>query len=144
LNAKLYVAGDIRDIPGLKTLAAKKYSAAVSTTWDISSLVSSLELIYQETREEDRLLKDIALLAASTHLERLLESEQFCVLCKKVGEIGLSLLKISKRKSSNRPEGGFGGVDRGCPDCGGQIIDNDLCADGTRNNYEHSINCWFA
>jgi hypothetical protein len=139
LNAKLYVVGDIRDIPGLKTLAAKKYTGALSTDWDVDSFVSSLELIYQETREEDRLLKEIALLAASKHLVLLLESKPFCVLCKKVGEIGLCLLRISKGTPSNRPEGGF--WDRGCPECDGQVINNDLCAHCTRKNYAHSTYC---
>jgi hypothetical protein len=142
LNAKLYVAGDIRDIPGLKTLAVKKYTGALSTGWDVGSFVSSLELIHQETREEDRLLKEIALSVASKHLVLLLESEPFCVLCKKVGEIGLSLLKISKGTPCNRPEGGF--WDRGCPGCGGQVINNDLCAACTKKNYAHSIYCEFS
>jgi hypothetical protein len=135
LNAKLYVAGDIRDIPGLKTLAVKKYTGALSTDWDVGSFVSSLELIHQETREEDRLLKEIALSAALKHLVLLLESEPFCVLCKKVGE-------ISKETPCNRPEGGF--WDRGCPECGGQVINNDLCAACTKKNYAHSIYCEFS
>jgi len=77
----------------LKTLAKEKYKSAVSTAWNYSSFISSLKLLYAETPESDRLLKDVAIQAAADHVEELVKSSDFVGLCQANGEIGIDVLK---------------------------------------------------
>jgi hypothetical protein len=78
----------------LKTLAKEKYESVLFAEWNFTSFVSCLELVYAEASETDRLLKDVAIEAAASHVKELVSSRESADLCK-YGEIGLDVLKTS-------------------------------------------------
>jgi len=94
LSTKLYIIADKYDVPALKELAKRKYETAVSHRWDLTSFITSLELMYNHTPESDRLLKDVAIRAGTDHLIKLVNRSEFACLCKKNGEVGLDLLRL--------------------------------------------------
>jgi hypothetical protein len=94
-HAKVYVMAEKYDVPALKALSKEKYEAAVSTAWNDFIFTKSLKLIYDETPDSDRVMRDIAAKAAASHLAQLLERGEFLGLCKTNGEIGVDILKAS-------------------------------------------------
>jgi hypothetical protein len=114
LSTKLYVAGEIYDIPTLKDLAAKKYENMASKDWNLATFLSSLDYMYQHTREEDRILKKAAMNATADHIDELLLSEIFWVLCKKYGEIGFDALKVAHHGPSSKPVNDLNMIFNGC------------------------------
>lgn len=92
-NTALYITGEKFDVVTLKALAKEKYESAVSAAWNCASFTSSLKLLYAETPETDRLLKDVAVKAAPGHLKELVELEDFAELCKNNGEIAFDILR---------------------------------------------------
>jgi hypothetical protein len=94
LDVKLYIMGDKYDVQRLKSLAKAKYETAVATEWNIdSSFSASLKLLYEETLDSDRFLKDIAMKTASDHAKELTDRGEFVSLCKENGEIAFDILK---------------------------------------------------
>jgi transposase-like protein len=57
--------------------------------------MSCLELVYAEASERDRLLKDIAIKAAVSHVKELVSSRESADLCKNNGEIEFDVLTTS-------------------------------------------------
>lgn len=57
--------------------------------------VASLKLLYEETLEDDRLLKDVAIKTAGKHAIELYGRDDFNTLCREQGEIALDALKAS-------------------------------------------------
>jgi hypothetical protein len=80
----------------LNKLAKSKYHAVVADKWDCSSFAASLRIIYNETIEADRLLKDAAIKAGSAHTAERLGHGDFTGFCRENGEIGLDVLEASQ------------------------------------------------
>ncbi|PVH79551.1 hypothetical protein DL98DRAFT_216253 [Cadophora sp. DSE1049] len=94
-NTKVYIIGDQLQVPELKTLSMKKYEEVVSAGWNSASFVASLKLLYEETMENDRLLKDVVIKTAGEHVKDLCDRGEFVTLCKEKGEIAFDVLKAS-------------------------------------------------
>jgi hypothetical protein len=94
-NAEVYVIGDKYDVEGIKQLALAKYKTAVAVYWNSASFVASLRLMYEETRETDSAMKDIAIKAAGEHVHSLVDRGEFVALYKENGEIAFDILKAS-------------------------------------------------
>lgn len=90
---KVYITADKYDIPALSQLSKSKYELLLPQHWNSAALSSSLRLLFDETREEDRLLKEVAIHFASTKMSELIERMDFIDLVRENGEIGLELLK---------------------------------------------------
>ena len=73
INAKVYVIADKYDIQPLKQLAETKYKNGLLGHWNSDSFVSSLKLLYEETPDNNRALKDFAMNAAGKHAKALLD-----------------------------------------------------------------------
>ncbi len=71
LNTKVYIIGGKLDVQPLKELAKRKFEEIISDQWNGASFVTSLRLVYDETFETKRLLKDIIVKTASEHVEKL-------------------------------------------------------------------------
>jgi len=72
--------------------------------WNDASFTSSLKLLYAETPETDRLLKDVAIKAAASHVKELVNQAECVDLCRKNGEIAFDMLKAPlDPQSSLRP-----------------------------------------
>ncbi|RAL67796.1 hypothetical protein DID88_008523 [Monilinia fructigena] len=95
---RVFTIAENYDIPALKVLAKTKFEAAVSTRWNTVSLSASLRLMYDELPESDRLLKDIAIQAAASHVNKLVDRGEFAALCKENGDIAFDVLKVSRRQ----------------------------------------------
>lgn len=94
-NTKVYIIGDQLQIPDLKILAKEKYKEVVSAGWNSAAFVASLKLLYEETMETDRLLKDIAIETAGKHVRDLCGRDDFVALCKESGDIAFDILRAS-------------------------------------------------
>jgi hypothetical protein len=92
VNTKVYVSADKWDIPALKKLAANKFEDALPKEGKSSTFAMSLRLMFEETPESDRLLKDIALKFAGKHCKELISMTEFAAMCKKNGEIAVEVL----------------------------------------------------
>jgi hypothetical protein len=92
VNTKVYISADKWDIPALKKLAANKFEDALPKEGKSSSFAMSLRLMFEETPESDRLLKDVALKFAGKHCKELISMKEFAAMCKKNGEIAVEVL----------------------------------------------------
>jgi len=95
INTTLNIADEKWDIAALKTLAEEKFESIVSAEWKCPSFTSCLELLDAVFTGTDRLLEDVNIKVAASHIEELVNSCMFANLCKKTGEIGFDVLKAS-------------------------------------------------
>jgi hypothetical protein len=65
------------DVSALKILSSQKFKAALPLNGVSDSFVISLELMFTETPENDRLLKDLALGFVGNNYRRLANREDF-------------------------------------------------------------------
>lgn len=93
--AKLYIMGDLLDVQALKDLAKDRYKSMVNDSWNSQSFSESIRLIYDNTRDEDRDLKNVAIESAQANLTALLGRGDFRSLLKDVGEVALDILTKS-------------------------------------------------
>ncbi|KAK6596767.1 BTB/POZ domain-containing protein [Botrytis cinerea] len=103
VNTMVYIIGDKYDIQALKTLARKKYEAAIVTDWNTPSFSASLELMYEELPESDTSLTSIALETAGKHLKELNDRGEFSSLCKNNPAIAYDLLTSITSQPSSYP-----------------------------------------
>jgi len=78
-------------------MAIEKYEQAALEDLKVDTFISSLKFMYSVTGEEDRKLKDLAVLMATYHLSELPKNSQFSGICKKNRNIGFDVLKASTR-----------------------------------------------
>lgn len=95
LNARIYVIAELYDVPSLKELAKEKYAELVPTEWNNPTFVATLKLMYENTPESDRWLKDVAINAAADNVRELVDCGEFVELCKGNGEVAFNVLKAS-------------------------------------------------
>ncbi|TVY83182.1 hypothetical protein LSUE1_G003669 [Lachnellula suecica] len=110
-NAQVFVIADKYDIQGLKELATKKYTELVSNNWNSEYFVNSLKLLYEETPESDRLLKNVAITTAGKQTKELVDRGEFAALCKENGEIAFDVMKASFLSSQMHTCGDCGRTD---------------------------------
>jgi ribosomal protein S27AE len=111
MNVKLYIMADRYDVQPLKYLAKTKYEQVLVNGWNDSSFVASLGLLYEETSESDRMLKNIAITVAGAHAKVLVDRGEFATLCKSSGEIAFDILKANLSATVHKAH-------QICPSCG--------------------------
>ncbi|TVY20479.1 hypothetical protein LARI1_G001841 [Lachnellula arida] len=94
-NAQVFVIADKYDIQGLKALAKKKYEEVIAESWNCASFIASLKLLYEETLESGRALRDVAAKVAGQHAKELADRGEFAALCQEHGSISFDILKSS-------------------------------------------------
>ncbi|CZR56333.1 uncharacterized protein PAC_06221 [Phialocephala subalpina] len=101
-NAKVYVLAEFLDLPALKKTAAEKFASHLAREGLSPGFTESLRIMYSETPESDRDLKDLALGYALQHAAGLLEREDFAAFCKdkESKEFTFEMLKATTEKSS--------------------------------------------
>ena len=90
-------------IQPLKDLAKKKYADVVAYRWNSAEFVQSLKMMYEETVETDRPLKDVAVNVAAKHAKQLVDRGEFVELCKENGELAFDILKTSLELTEPQP-----------------------------------------
>lgn len=109
-STKVYVAADKYDIPGLRTLAADKFTTAIATQWNTASLPTCLDFIYHQLPDSDTVLKKVALKVIAEHIKELEDRGEFVAMFKAGGEIAFDVLqatssRIITTKACNRCAG---------------------------------------
>lgn len=102
IHAKIYIIADKYDIDPLKIMAASRYQKALGFGWDDSAFLRTVELIYDNTVESDRLLRDVVARYINDHLAALLKQKEFIELMKEHGELALDIVTLQLEDSKSR------------------------------------------
>lgn len=115
-------------VSDLKSLAAEKVRHRLSTDWRLNDLIPSLKLLYENTVEADRILKDIFIQRAHENFNGYLIKPKFAELCMEIPEIGWDLLIVKMKPNPRIPRVGTG-VEIACtkPDCT-RLVECSECA----------------
>lgn len=112
LHTQVYVLAEKYDVPALKVLASKKFHGSLPTNGPTNAFVASLELMFTQTPENDRLLKDLALGFAGKKYRELANRTDFIALCRNNGDVASEVIKAIA-STSTEPQY------KGCPTCNG-------------------------
>lgn len=93
INAKIYVIADKYGIEALKDLAATKYRHALSDTWNSSGFIESAYIVYDDTVEADRMLRDAIVQRASENVKVLLDRSEFVDLLMSHADLAVEILE---------------------------------------------------
>ncbi|KAF4633274.1 hypothetical protein G7Y89_g4845 [Cudoniella acicularis] len=93
IHTKVYIMSEKYDVAPLKLLATEKYIRALETEGLTSAFSASLKLMFDETSEKDRRLKDVALKHAGMNLKKLVDMREFFGVCVNNAEISAELLR---------------------------------------------------
>ena len=80
INAKTYIIADKYDIHSLKEWAVTKYKEVLPATWNSTSFVESARLIYENTLDNDRMLREVIIQKASENVKALFGRGEFVEL----------------------------------------------------------------
>jgi len=103
INAKIYVIADKYDIQALKEWATTKYKEVLPTTWNSTAFIESARLIYDNTLDNDRVLRDIIIQKASENVKVLFDRGEFIDLLQAGGDFAMEVLR-SVVFDSNSPQ----------------------------------------
>jgi len=92
---KVYIIADKYDIPALKKLSTSKYKDLLPLGWNSEAFCQSLKQLFDETMEDDRMLKDVVIEFAGGKARELMARDDFVNLIKERGDIGAEIFKAS-------------------------------------------------
>jgi hypothetical protein len=92
INAKVYVIAEKYDIQALKEQAVAKYKEVLATSWNSSAFTESACIIYENTPETDRSLRDVIAHGAGQNAKKLLDRGEFVDLLKTHGSLAVDVL----------------------------------------------------
>ncbi len=106
VNAKLYIIAEKYEIQALKELACTKYQQVLPETWNTSVFAESARLVYDNTVETDRMLRDIIVEVASNNAKTLLDRGEFVDLLKSNGGLATEIMRkaIDRYESLMEPQ----------------------------------------
>jgi hypothetical protein len=106
INAKVYIIADKYEIQALKDLAAAKYKSVLPKTWNSSAFTESSGLVYNNTLDTDRMLRNAIVQEASKHVKILLDRGEFVDLLESRGDLAVEVLKnvVSNHSSPTERE----------------------------------------
>ncbi|TVY27059.1 hypothetical protein LHYA1_G004766, partial [Lachnellula hyalina] len=93
VHAKVYILAEKYDVSALKFIASKKFQLSLKLCGISDSFVTSLELMFTQTPENDRLLKDLALGFVGKNYWKLADRGDFMALCRHNGEVASEVIK---------------------------------------------------
>jgi len=92
-NAKVFIIADKYEIQALKEWAVIKYKEVLPSSWNSPNFIESACLIYNNTLETDRILRDVIVQEASKNIKELLDRGEFVDLLKRHGDFAAEVLK---------------------------------------------------
>ncbi|KAG4033608.1 hypothetical protein MFRU_004g01120 [Monilinia fructicola] len=95
-NAKVYIIADKYMIPALKDLANEKCLRSVEAHWNTPEFSKVAELLWDNTAESDKLLRDAVVTAAATHGDGLLDRGDFVEFMSKHGDFAVEVMKKAR------------------------------------------------
>lgn len=112
-NVEMYILGDKLDIAALKRLATNKYEQINQTGWKSAKFVESARILYENTLESDRQLKDAFVKTAAKNFNNLKHQEPFAALLKEQPCVAWEILQAVTEETELCPDsriGTLGGV----------------------------------
>jgi len=104
-NVKVYIIADKNEIGALKKLASTKYQQVVQKSWNNPAFAESARLVYENTMESDRAIRNVIVQTASDNIKALLDRGEFVELLNSHGELATEILK--KLVASGQPINAF-------------------------------------
>jgi hypothetical protein len=95
-NTEIYIAVEKFDIPALKELATQKYESRVSVHWNSPEYSEAAELLWENTVDNDRLLRNVVIEVSNEHIDDLLDCGEFVKLMGSQGSFCLEVLRVSR------------------------------------------------
>ena len=92
-NVKVYIIADKNEIEALKKLVGTKYQQAVLESWNSPAFAESALLVYENTMESDRAIREVIVQTASDNIKALLDRGEFIELLNGHGELATEILK---------------------------------------------------
>jgi hypothetical protein len=96
-NTEMYILADKYDVPALKLLATAKFETAAIWGPSSSKFCEAVELLWENTRDDDVMLRNIVTNIALTNIDTLANKEEFIALMPQNGSFGLALLNAAVR-----------------------------------------------
>jgi hypothetical protein len=93
VNAKVYVIAEKYDIQALKQWAVVKYKEVLLATWNSSSFIESAILVFENTPESDRMLREVIIQKASENARALFDRNEFVALLESHGSFAAEVLR---------------------------------------------------
>jgi hypothetical protein len=105
-HTRIYITADKYDVPLLKRLAGENYYKVTLEKFDenLFLFIDSLKMIYDETPESDKSLRDVAIKAAWNNLRDLMETKAFVELLKENPDISVDILKVASKHAPETPQ----------------------------------------
>lgn len=94
INAKVYIIADKYELKALRELACNKYKEAVANAWNTSIFSESASLVFDNTVETDRMLRDVIVQVASHNARALLDRGEFVKMLKHHGDIATEIMPM--------------------------------------------------
>lgn len=105
LSANIYILADRLHIEGLKMLASELYEMNSANGWDRAEFTASLKIIFENTQQNDMLLRAVAIKLIKRNLEALMQKKEFDQFCANNSDIGYEILKSDYlRKLQSKPK----------------------------------------
>jgi hypothetical protein len=110
LHTKMYILADKYDVEKLKTISASKYEALVEKGSHTPEFCEAAELLWQNTADDDWMLRDIVIRITLQRINVLLEKEEFLDLMPPRGGFAMDILEtvlhqLGKRTLDRRAPG---------------------------------------
>jgi hypothetical protein len=93
VNAKIYIIADKYDIRALKEWAVAKYKEVLPGTWNSTSFIESASLVFENTPESDRMLREVIIRKASENAKALFDRGEFVALLQSHGDFATEVLR---------------------------------------------------
>jgi hypothetical protein len=93
VNVQLYIIADKYDIGALKKRVTEKFTEVVGQLWDTPSFRASAKLLYDNTLQSDRLLRDVIAETAKKNILNLIDKPDFEELMVNHGDLAVDVLK---------------------------------------------------
>ena len=116
-HTAVYVIADEKRILALKEPAKKKYEAALESSWNSEAFCRSLKMVREETDEDDKLLRPLAIEFAGRKAKELMDRGEFVEVCKNNSGIAFALFKTFVDANPEHLKPVYL-IPAGCPDYG--------------------------
>ncbi|KAH9826501.1 hypothetical protein Tdes44962_MAKER00464 [Teratosphaeria destructans] len=94
MHAKMYALGSKYSIPSLQTVALGKFMEAASYAWNTDDFVTTIGLVYTNTPDEDKGLRDIAARTIIKHSSTLLQRPEIESQVRSISGLAYDLLSL--------------------------------------------------
>ncbi|KAI9810218.1 MAG: hypothetical protein M1826_003694, partial [Phylliscum demangeonii] len=95
VNASMYAFADKYQIPGLKVLSKQKFCRTVPVEWNNESFSHVVRVVYEDTMQKDRGLRDLVARVAKDNIQALRGRGEFKSVLSEVHDFTLDLLNLS-------------------------------------------------